>query len=150
MSTFLDASYSLRYDSPVSNSLSRNQLVVLIFGDAIFLLAVTFLGFATHYRSLSGWRWLATFLPLLVSWYPAAYLLGLYRTGTVDRYGMIWLVLAASVYAAPLAVTLRALWLQQTVIPIFGLVMISMTAVGMGIWRLAWVAWTARRSGLYG
>ncbi len=134
----------------MSNSLSRNQLTVLIIGDAVFLLAVTVLGFATHGRSLAGWRWLATFLPMLLSWYLAAWLLGLYQAGTADRYRMFWPLLAASSFAAPLAVILRGLWLQQTVIPVFGLVMISMTAAGMGLWRLAWVAWTSKRSGSNG
>lgn len=134
----------------MSNSLSRNQLTALIAGDAILLLAVTFLGFATHSRSLAGWRWLATYLPLVLSWAMAAYLLGLYRGGTANRYRMIWPVLAAAVFAGPLAVMLRALWLQQTVIPVFGLVMIAMTAAGMGVWRLAWVAWNSKRSGSNG
>lgn len=134
----------------MSNSLSRNQLAVLILGDAVFLLAVTVLGFATHSRSLTGWRLLATYLPLLLSWYLAAYLLGLYRAGTADRYRMIWPLLAAALFAAPLAVLARGLWLEQVVIPVFGLVMISMTAVGMGLWRLMWVAWVSRRSGSNG
>lgn len=129
----------------MSDLLSRDKVTILLAGDALFLLAVTWLGFATHSRSLAGGRWLVTYLPLLFSWILAAYLLKLYHSGTADRYSMIWLVLAAAVFAAPLAVMLRALWLQQTVIPVFGLVMMSMTAAGMGIWRLAWVAWTTRK-----
>lgn len=130
----------------MSNSLSRNQFTVLIIGDALLLLAVTWLGFATHSRSLADGRWLVTYLPLLFSWLLAAFVLGLYRSGTADRYQVIWLILVAAIFAAPLAVMLRALWLQQTVIPVFGLVMMGMTAAGIGIWRLAWAAWTTRKS----
>ena len=43
--------------------LSRSHLILLLTGDAIFLLAVTWLGFATHGRSLTGVRWLVTYRP---------------------------------------------------------------------------------------
>jgi len=134
----------------VSNFLSRNQITVLIVGDAFLLMAVTWLGFATHSRSLADGRWLVTYLPLLFSWLLAAFVLGLYSSGTADRYQVVWQVLAAAIFAAPLAVMLRALWLQQTVIPVFGLVMMGMSAAGIGIWRLAWVAWTTRKSVSHG
>lgn len=150
MSTFLDAALPLRYDSWVSNYLSRSHLSVLIIGDAVFLLAVTLIGFATHDRSLGGGRWLVTYLPLLGSWVLAAYLLGLYRPGTNSPLKVVGLVTAAAVFAAPLAVMLRALWLQQTMIPVFGLVMMAMTAAGMGLWRLTWAAWMRRRSVSHG
>lgn len=130
----------------MSYTLSRIQLSLLIAGDALFLLAVTFLGFATHNSSLAGGRWLATYLPLLLSWYLAAFLLGLYQAEAASQYRMIWLVFAAAVFAAPLAVMLRGLWLQQTVLPIFGLVMMTMTAAGMGVWRLVWVTLATRRA----
>lgn len=134
----------------MSYSLSRNQLTVLITGDALLLLVVTWLGFATHSRSLAGGRWLVTYLPLLFSWLLAAWVIGLYRAGIADRYQVIWLVLVAAIFAAPLAVMLRALWLKQTMIPVFGLVMMAMTGAGMGIWRLAWAAWTTRKSVSHG
>jgi len=134
----------------VGSKLSRRQLAFLAAGDAVFLLAVTWLGFASHGRSLIGGRWLVTYLPLLGAWFAAAWLLGLFLPEVIERWQVVWRVLAAAVFAAPLAVMLRALWLQQTVLPIFGLVMIATTAVGMAIWRLAWAAWSTRRPVVHG
>lgn len=130
--------------------LSRSHLILLLTGDAIFLLAVTWIGFATHGRSLTGVRWLVTYLPLLGSWLLTAWLLGLYEPAIIDRWQVVWRVFAAALLAAPLAVMLRALWLQQTVIPVFGLVMIATTAAGMAIWRLAWAAWSKRKPVVHG
>ena len=129
----------------MSRPLSRNQLIFLIAVDLLVLLVVTWLGFATHDRSLADGRWLTTFIPLVFSWFLAAPGLGLYRAGTADRVQDFWRSGLAAILAAPLAVLLRALWLQQTVIPIFGLVMIATTAAGMLLWRIAWAAWTTRK-----
>ncbi len=129
----------------MSRSLSRKQLMILIAVDTLVLLVVTWLGFATHNRSLADGRWLATFIPMAFAWFLAAPWLGLYRAGVADRMQDFWRTAIAAALAAPLAVLLRALWLQQTVIPVFGLVMIAMTAAGMMLWRLAWAAWTARK-----
>lgn len=129
----------------MSRPLSRNQLIFLIAVDVLVLLVVTWLGFATHDRSLVDGRWLMTFIPLVLSWFLAAPGLGLYRAGVADRVQDFWRPVLAAVLAAPLAVLLRALWLQQTVIPIFGLVMIAMTAAGMLLWRIVWAAWTTRK-----
>ena len=129
----------------MSRSLPRNQLFILVTVDTLMLLVVTWLGFATHNRGLGDGRWLTTFIPMVFSWFLAAPGLGLYRAGTADRVQDFWRPIIAAALAAPLAVLLRALWLQQTVIPIFGLVMIATTAAGMLLWRLAWAAWTTRK-----
>ena len=129
----------------MSRPLSRNQLICLIAVDMLVLLVVTWLGFATHDRGLADGRWLTTFIPLVLSWFLAAPGLGLYRAGTADRVQDFWRPVLAAVLAAPLAVLLRAFWLQQTVIPIFGLVMIATTAAGMLFWRIVWAIWTTRK-----
>jgi len=134
----------------VEKFLSRGHLFVLLAGDAVFLLAVTWLGFASHGRSLTGGRWLVTYLPLLGSWLAIAWLLGLFIPSRINLWQVVWRVFAAAVFSAPLAVLLRALWLQQTVIPVFGLVMIATTAAGMAIWRLAWAAWSNRKPVVHG
>ncbi|MRR30514.1 DUF3054 domain-containing protein, partial [bacterium] len=102
-------------------------------------------GFISHDRNLAGGRWLTTFIPLVFSWFLAAPWLGLFTVGVGDRLQDFWRPLIAALLAAPLAVLLRALWLQQTVIPVFGLVMIAMTAASMTIWRLVWVALSTRK-----
>jgi hypothetical protein len=129
----------------VSRTFTRNQLAVLIAVDSLILLAITWMGFASHDRDLAGGRWLTTFIPLVFSWFLAAPWLGLFTVGVGDRLQDFWRPLIAALLAAPLAVLLRALWLQQTVIPVFGLVMIAMTAASMTIWRLVWVALSTRK-----
>jgi len=129
----------------VSRPLSRNQIITLAIGDTLVLLAVTVIGFATHSQSLGNARWLVTFLPLAAAWFLAAPWFGLFSDGTANRLTELWRPMLTAVFAAPLAVLLRALWLQQTVIPVFGLVMIATTAAGMGIWRAIWTALTARK-----
>jgi len=134
----------------VSRSLPRNQLFILVTIDTLMLLVVTWLGFATHNRGLGDGRWLTTFIPLVIAWFLAAPWLGLFQSGVADRLQDFWRPLIAATLAAPLAVLLRALLLQQTVIPVFGLVMIAMTAAGMTIWRLAWAALSTRKQWVNG
>ena len=129
----------------VKSALSRRQLITLIAGDVILLLVITLLGFATHRRGLTGGRWLTTFLPLVFSWFLAAPLTGLYRAGVADRLPEFWRTVITGVLAASLAVLLRGIWLRQPVIPVFGLVMMAMTAAVMGVWRLVWAAISSRK-----
>ena len=88
----------------MSRPLSRNQLIFLIAVDLLVLLVVTWLGFATHDRSLADGRWLTTFIPLVFSWFLAAPWLGLYRAGAADRVQDFWRPGLAAALAAPLAV----------------------------------------------
>jgi len=129
----------------VSRTFTRNQLAVLISVDTLMLLVVTWAGFASHSRGLADGRWLSTFIPLVFSWFVAAPWLGLFQAGVADRLAEFWRPMVAGLLAAPLAVLLRAFWLQQTVIPVFGLVMIAMTAASMTVWRLAWAGWSTRK-----
>jgi len=134
----------------VSRSLTRNKLIVLIAIDTLMLLIVTWLGFASHNLVLADGRWLTTFIPLIFSWFVAAPWLGLFQEGVADRLYEFWRPMVAALLAAPLAVLLRALWLHQTVIPVFGLVMIAMTAASMTVWRLAWAGWSTRKQWVNG
>lgn len=115
---------------------SRQWLYLLIGVDALMLLAVTFIGFAVHERSLAGGRWLSTFLPLTVSWVGVALPLGLYKMDIARRPAEIWRVMLAAAYTGPLAGLLRSLWFPDMIIPLFVLVLIAMTAAAMGLWRL--------------
>ncbi len=119
--------------------LPPKRLAALIALDALVLLAVTLFGFSTHNSSLAGSRWLTTFLPLVAGWAAVAPFLGLYSAEIANRPAEFWRAVLAAVYAAPLAVLLRGLWLGTPIIPVFGLVMMAVSAAGMGAWRLVWI-----------
>lgn len=129
--------------------LPAKRCVPLFLLDSLLLLAVTLVGFATHNSSLTDGRWLTTFLPLLFAWLTAAPALGLYSSGSAEQYSQVWRVALAALLAAPLAVLLRGLWLQGMVVPVFGLVMIAVTASGMTIGRILWITLSARKKGVW-
>jgi hypothetical protein len=116
------------------------QTGFLIAGDVIAILVVTLIGFATHGETnLSVLpRMLATFLPLLVSWFLAAASLRLFEPDVTLNPRQLWRPLAAMLFAGPLAALLRAFWLGSVVIPIFGLVLTGSAGLGMLLWRSLW------------
>ena len=126
--------------------LSRKWLSLLIGVDALMILAVTLIGFAMHERSLSGGRWLSTFLPLSASWAGIAIPLGMYKYEITRQPRQIWRVLLAALFAGPLAALLRALWVPGIIIPVFAWVLVATTAAGMGVWRLILALATARKA----
>ena len=126
--------------------LPLKNLAALIALDALVLLAITLIGFATHSSSLADGRWLATFLPLFIAWIAIAPWFGLYSYGVAGKTTEFWRALLAAAFAAPLAVLLRGLWLNASIIPIFGLVMMAVSAAGMGIWRLIWAGAATRKT----
>lgn len=125
--------------------LARRALMILSLGDTALILAVTLLGFTTHSQSLAGTRWLTTFLPLCAAWGLTAPWFGLYSSPTAQQPAQVWRVLWATVLAAPLAAVLRSLWLNTTVIPIFAAVLLGASALGLGLWRLVFSGWIAKR-----
>ncbi len=125
--------------------LPAKQCLPLFALDSLILLAVTLIGFATHNSSLLDGRWLATFIPLVFAWLAAAPALGLYSPGSTGQYTQVWRAALAALLAAPLAVLLRGLWLQGVVVPVFGLVMMAITAAGMTLGRIVWITLNARK-----
>lgn len=122
------------------------MLVSLLVGDILAALVVTLIGFYTHYREISGWRWLTSFLPVLASWFAVAPWLGVY---SIERSGQVrqaWRPALAAVLAAPLAGTLRGLWLNSVIAPIFVLVLAATDGLGFLIWRALWAAAVSRFS----
>jgi hypothetical protein len=111
-------------------------MVGLAAGDAWALFAVTWIGFGTHGENLAGWRWLATFVPLCAAWALAAPRFGLFRSELASRPLQVWRVLPAMILAVPLAVILRAFWLDTAALPIFAAVLTAFGALGMALWRL--------------
>ncbi len=117
----------------------------LILGDLMVILLVTLTGFASHGEISAVPRMLTTFLPLCLGWGLAADLIGLYRSEAVAEVRQIWRPAAAAVLGAPLATWLRGAWLNEPIPPTFVLVMVSVTAVLMTVWRGGWMLLHRRR-----
>ena len=117
---------------------SNRNLVVLLFGDAVAILVVTVMGFASHDLSPVNPRIWATFIPMLAAWLLVAPWLGLYQSESIARPIEVWRAGLAAVLAAPIAAVLRGLWLSALVVPVFALVLGAVAALGMMIWRFVW------------
>lgn len=122
----------------------RVQLRWLIGGDIAAVLVVTMIGFLNHYGTILEWRWLTTFLPVLAAWFAIAPWLDGYRSDLVCLPGQVWRPALAMLLSAPLAATLRGIWLNTAVPPIFVAVLAFTNALGFIIWRLAWALFMQR------
>lgn len=121
------------------------SILFLILMDGIILLLITIIGFASHSSSLAGGRWLATFLPILAGWLLAGWLGGVFQLQISTDYRQLWRVMGCAALATSFAAVLRGLWLQNVVMPVFALVMMAVSAAGLLIWRLIWIAWMTRK-----
>lgn len=112
---------------------------ILMAGDLLTLAALTLIGFATHGENgLTVLpRMAATFLPLMVAWFLAAPALGAYPAQPTN-FRALWRPVLAMILAGPLAVLLRALWLNSVVLPIFGVVLTGSGVLGITLWRTIW------------
>ena len=114
-----------------------NKKTTLILGDILAIAILTVIGFATHdefdlsYLSRMG----TTFFPVLVSWFLAATWLDLFDERVISNPQLFWRILLAMLFAAPLAVMLRAALLHSAAQPLFALILGSTNAMGMLVWR---------------
>ena len=116
---------------------SRNQISLMI-GDALAIALAVIYGLQFH--QLEGQiaqRFAYTFLPWLLAWLFSAAPLGLFNQNTFTTR-QIGLILWAMTLASPLAGLLRAFWLKGTVLPLFVLIMGSVTALSIIVWRLVY------------
>ena len=113
----------------------------LLIGDAFVLAVITILGFARHGElGSAGWRILTTLLPLMGGWYVISPFLGVYNPNRVSEFSQLWRPILGMLLAAPLAATLRGLWLNRPIIPVFVLVLGATVAVAILLWRLTfWI-----------
>jgi Protein of unknown function (DUF3054) len=130
------------------------QNSILILGDIITLLIITLMGFATHGETSISFlpRMLTTFIPLIIAWFLLAPWFGLFDSAppqpspnslnlgrvTVGRVGL------AMLFAGPLAVVLRGLILNASIIPIFAVVLSATSALGLMIWRMLYLVLNRR------
>ena len=110
---------------------------VLILGDILAIAVVTIIGFTMHGEANTSFlpRIAAAFFPLIISWLIVAPWFGLFDPETISDFKQLWRPALAMIFAGPLAVVLRGLILNASIIPIFGVVLSTTSAFGMVVWR---------------
>ena len=110
---------------------------ILIIGDILAILIVTFVGFATHREADVSFlpRMAAMFFPLLIAWFLLAPFLGLFQPNVTSNARQLWRPVLAMLFVGPLAAVLRGLILNAPIIPIFAAVLSATSAFGILIWR---------------
>jgi len=127
--------------------MNRSFPSLLILGDIIVLLLVTWTGFATHNVSLLNSRWLTTFIPLLAGWFLAATATELYQSyQSRSLVKVVWKAAAAAALAAPFGLWIRSLFLNSPVQPVFVLVMTGICVAALVGWHLIYHLWLLRKA----
>jgi hypothetical protein len=116
----------------------RTALTGMLIGDIVCALILSLIGFYTHYGRIEGWRWLTTFVPVLVGWFAIAPWLGVYSAVYDRRPTQSWRAGLSAFLAAPLAGWIRGAWLNTPILPLFILVLGLTDAFGFLIWRFLW------------
>ena len=109
----------------------------LMLGDIFAMLAITLIGFATHGELNTSFitRISALFFPLIIAWFLLSPWFGLFQTEIISNPGQLWRPALAMLLAVPLAAVLRGLILNAPIIPIFVVVLITTSSLGMLVWR---------------
>lgn len=110
---------------------------ILFAGDIMAIAVVTIVGFVIHGETdLSFFpRFLATYIPLTISWLLLAPWFGLFQIEITSNPRQLWRPALAMLFAAPLAALLRAIILHSAVIPIFAVILGATSALGILLWR---------------
>ena len=118
-----------------------NKKSILRLGDIIAFAVLTLIGFATHGETALSFipRMTITFLPLLLGWFLLAPWLGLFDEQVIANPKNLWRIILAMLFVAPLAATLRAAWLGDSVIPLFALILGGSNALGIMVWRWIYI-----------
>jgi hypothetical protein len=119
-----------------------NKKTILILGDILAIAILTLIGFATHGTTDMSYlpRMAAAFFPVLFAWFVLAPWFGLFDEQVNENYKLLWRVALVSLFAAPLATTLRAVWLGSTALPLFTFILGSSNALGMLVWRSIYIS----------
>ena len=122
---------------------------VIVVGDILILAAITLTGFANHAEFGLSFlpRMAATFVPLCVAWFLLAPWFGLFREPVAGSATQLWRPAFVMLFAGPLAVILRGLWLEAPVMPIFAVVLTLTSTLGLTLWRMLWWSLKRLRSG---
>ncbi len=122
---------------------------ILIVGDVLAILIVTFVGFASHGEAGLSFlpRLAAVFFPLVIAWFILAPFFGLFQREIIVNSRQLWRPVLAMIFVGPLAVVIRGLILNSPIIPIFAVVLSATSAVGMLLWRVIYL-FMNRKGGL--
>ncbi len=114
----------------------------LVLGDILTLLAVTLVGFLNHGEMSVTYlpRMAATYLPLCLAWFLISPWFQLYQDEVVNNPRLLWQPAVALLFAGPLAVSVRGLILNESIIPIFVVVLSVTSAAGVTLWRAIYIA----------
>lgn len=128
----------------------NTRQIFLLAGDALTVAILTLIGFASHKETGLGLlpRMATTYIPLVASWFLAAWGLGLLDPSINHQPRQSWRALLAALFAGPMAAVLRGLLLGANVIPVFALVLSATTGLGMLIWRITWIWLSSGRNTL--
>lgn len=123
----------------------------LMLGDIFTMLAITLIGFATHGELKTSFitRMSALFFPLIIAWFLLSPWFGLFQTEIISNPRQLWRPALAMLLAVPLAAVLRGLILNAPIIPIFVVVLITTSALGMLVWRGIYFLFNRNRAGLF-
>lgn len=114
-----------------------NKKSILILGDILTHVILTIIGFATHGETSASFlpRMAASFFPVIFGWFVLAPWLGLFdETVTRNPINLLRIPLAM-LFVTPLAVILRAAWLNSAGLPIFAFALGGANIIGMLVWR---------------
>lgn len=118
-----------------------NKKSILTFGDIITLALLTVIGFATHGETGASFlpRMAAAFVPMAFGWFILAPWLGLFDETIVMAPKNLLRIPLAMLFVTPLAVILRAAWLNSAGLPIFALAFGGTNMIGMLVWRWLYI-----------
>lgn len=110
---------------------------ILMLGDIFTIAILTIIGFATHDEAAVSFipRMGTTFFPLVIGWFLIAPWFDLFDDQVVSNPKLIWRSALAMFFVAPMAIILRAAWLHSAATPLFALILGSINALGMVVWR---------------
>lgn len=111
-------------------------------GDLLAWLFLTLIGFASHGEFQLAFlpRMMVTFIALAVAWLPLAFLNSLLTPPSSLAISYLLKLGVIVVYTVPLAIVLRAAWLNSAVTPLFALVMTLFSIIGILLWRITYFA----------
>ena len=114
---------------------------ILVLDDILALAIVTVIGFTSHGEANTSFlpRVAAVFFPLIISWFVIAPWFRLFDSETTSNPRLLWRPAFAMIFAGPLAVLIRGLILNAPVIPIFGVVLSTTSAIGLVLWRWVYI-----------